>query len=167
MPRTSDPDQTLEAWRAQIARGEDVVIRQSLTPAVGYLLLVIGLTALCIWVLFQDGLWWLRTALMWAGIILFGVVGIPVLVRQVVRDATQVVRISATAVSFAGDTLPLSQITWLRRHDGAYGDVSPERSGGVSVFRGEEHVLEIPLPPSVPTGAVERLLIPDGPPRGG
>ena len=166
MRTASDPEQTVAAWRAQLARGEDVVIRQSRAQAVGYLVLVILLAAACAWVLGQDGGWWLRTGLMWGGIILFGVLGIPVLVRQVIRGHRPVVRITTTTVSVGEDVLPLSQITWLRRHDGTYGDVRPERSGGVSIFRGQEHVLEIPLPPSVPTGAVERILLPGGPAPG-
>lgn len=166
MTRSSDPDETLAAWRATVAAGDVVVIRQSRTRAVGYLLLVVGLTAVCVWVLLRGDGWWLRTALMWAGVLLFGVLGIPVLARQVVRGEQPVVRVTATTVSVGDETLPLSQITWVRRHDGTYGEVAADRSGGVSVFRGEEHVLEIPLPPSVPTGAVERLLVPGGHPRG-
>lgn len=166
MRRTADPEQTLASWRRMIADGEDVVIEQSRAQAVRYLLLIIGLTAVCTWVLLQDDGWWLRTGAMWGGIVLFGVLGIPVLVRQVVRGANPLVRITATTVSVGEETLPLSQITWLRRHDGTYGHVRPEKSGGVSIFRGEEYVLEIPLPPSVPTGAVERILLP-GDPRPG
>lgn len=166
MRRTADPEQTLASWRRMIADGEDVVIEQSRAQAVRYLLLIIGLTAVCTWVLLQDDGWWLRTGAMWGGIVLFGVLGIPVLVRQVVRGANPLVRITATTVSVGEETLPLSQITWLRRHDGTYGDVRPEKSGGVSIFRGEEYVLEIPLPPSVPTGAVERILLPGDPPPG-
>ena len=166
MSRTPDPDETLATWRATIAAGDAVVIRQSRAQAVGYLLLVVGLTAVCVWVLLRGDGWWLRTALMWAGVLLFGVLGIPVLARQVVRGEQPVVRVTATTVSVGDETLPLSQITWVRRHDGTYGEVAADRSGGVSVFRGEEHVLEIPLPPSVPTGAVERLLVPGGHPRG-
>ncbi|MGO1166287.1 MAG: hypothetical protein ACTMHL_06695 [Janibacter sp.] len=164
MPTTSDTDQTVASWRRTIAAGEDVVIRQSRSHAVRYLLLVIGLTAVCAWVLVQDDGWWLRTGLMGAGIVFFGVIGVPVLVRQVIRGVDPVVRITPTTVSVGDDVLSRSEITWLRRHDGTYGEVRPERSGGVSVFRGQEHVLEIPLPPSVPTGAVERILLPGSPP---
>lgn len=166
MRRTADPEQTLASWRRMIADGEDVVIEQSRAQAVRYFLLIIGLTAVCTWVLLQDDGWWLRTGAMWGGVVLFGVLGIPVLVRQVVRGANPLVRITATTVSVGEETLPLSQITWLRRHDGTYGHVRPEKSGGVSIFRGEEYVLEIPLPPSVPTGAVERILLPGDPPPG-
>lgn len=164
MPSTADPDQTLVTWRGAITAGEDIVIRQSRAQAVRYLLMTIGLTAVCAWVLLQDDGWWLRTGLMWGGIGLFGALGIPVLLRQVIRGHRPLVRITATTVSVGEEVLPLSEITWLRRHDGTYGDVRPDRSGGVSIFRGQEHVLEVPLPPSVPTGAVERILLEGCPP---
>lgn len=165
MRRRPDPEALAATWTAALRRGETIVIEQSRLPAVRYLLLVIGMTVVCAWVLTRDG-WWLRTGLMWLGIVLFGVVGIPVLVRQVVRGKEPVVRITGSTVSVGDEVIPLAEITAVRRHDGAYGDQAPEGPGGVSVLRGEEHALEIPLPPWVPTGAVERTLLP-GPPAPG
>lgn len=163
MYRTRDLEQTLDQWRRDIAAGGEVVIHQNPLSWVGYLVLMIGMTAICVfaalhppegtlsdWLVFLAGV---------AGIAFFGLLGIPLIVWRMIRGRHPIVRINQATVSVGDQTLALREVSWVRGHNGTYGDVAPEKSGGVSVFVGrEDHAMEIPLPRSIPVGAVVAIL---------